>query len=58
MAGVNIDDIDDDEYERIQMQLIESMTAQEQIDMSQNEAPAIIVNDDDDLPSGEAGQHV
>ena len=28
MAGVNIDDIDDEEYERLQMVLLESMTAQ------------------------------
>ena len=31
MAGVDIDDIDDEEYERLQMVLLESMTAQEEI---------------------------
>lgn len=40
MAGRNIDDIDDEEYERLQAVLIESMTAQEVIDID--------VNDDDD----------
>lgn len=57
MAGVNIDDIDDEEYERLQMQLIESMTAQEEIDIqaaATNEAAAR----DEDLPEGEAGRHV
>ena len=30
MAGVDIEDIDDEEYERLQMVLLESMTAEEE----------------------------
>ena len=30
MAGVDLDEIDDEEYERLQVALIESMTAQQQ----------------------------
>ena len=40
MAGVPIDEIDDEEYERLQAAILESMTAQEEIDASRDEANA------------------
>lgn len=55
MAGVDIDEIDDEEYERLQAVILESMTAQEDFDTGR----ATAVDDgDDDLPVGMAGHIV
>ena len=35
MAGVDLEDIDDEEYERLQAVLLESMTAQEELNQNQ-----------------------
>ena len=57
MAGVDLEDIDDEEYERLQAILLESMTAQEELNVNQaavnNEA-----NADEDLPEGMAAQMI
>ena len=34
MAGVDIEEIDDDEYERLQAVLLESLTAQQEADVA------------------------
>jgi len=58
MAGVDLDDIDDEEYERLQMALLESMTAQEEVHAAAHMNPAVGRDNDDDLPEGMAAQFV
>ena len=58
MAGVDIDEIDDEEYERLQMLLLESMTAQQEIDEAAAANLIEVRGDDEDLPVGVAGLHV
>lgn len=55
MAGVDIDEIDDEEYERLQAVILESMTAQEDFDTGRATA---VADGDDDLPVGMAGHIV
>ena len=59
LAGVDIEDIDDEEYERLQTVLLESMTAQEEL---KAQGQATVANaaaaGDEDLPEGMAGQMV
>ena len=59
MAGVDIDEIDDEEYERLQAMILESMTAYEELQAAVNEPLIEVVgNADDDLPEGEAARNV
>ena len=59
MAGVDIEDIDDEEYERLQTVLLESMTAQEELNASEQATVAnAAAAGDEDLPEGMAGQMV